>query len=68
MTDPLWRTANPRAPHTPQHDRWMTTPGDRDYLAPEDRWCVLCGKDDSDHYPEPDGYRSSAGLTVPTSR
>jgi hypothetical protein len=34
--------------HRVEHDLWMIHPDDVDYLPPEERWCRVCGKLDSD--------------------
>lgn len=48
VTDPVSGRKTTRC-HCIEHDQWMITPGDEDYLAPEDRWCRVCGYPDADH-------------------
>lgn len=35
--------------HMIEHDQWMITPSDQDYLEPDDRWCRVCARPDREH-------------------
>jgi len=45
------KVADPGDGHAIEHDPWMTTPGDPDFLPPGARWCRVCGEPDHLHRP-----------------